>query len=140
MAREREPRFARVTGALFAAAALGEFGVGLAVLALPEPVTGFLLAAPIEGVGVVIARMLGIALAALGLTWWLARPDLTERRLRLAPGFVGYNLGVGFLFLSYAMAANRPMPVPWLIAELHLLMGLAFAGAMLFRRHSSPSG
>ncbi|MBL8529097.1 MAG: hypothetical protein JNL68_15530 [Burkholderiales bacterium] len=136
----REPRFARVTGALFAAAALGELGVGFAVLAFPEALAEFLLAAPIEGVGVVIARMLGIALAALGLTWWLARRDLTERRLRLAPGFVGYNLGVGFLFLSYAMAANGPVPVPWLIAELHLLIGLAFAGAMLFRRHGSPIG
>jgi hypothetical protein len=133
-----KPRFMRMTGALFAIAALAELDVGPAVFAFPEAVTGFLLAAPIEGAGVVIARMAGIAVAALGLTWWLARGDLAERLIRFAPGFIFYNLGVGLLFLSYALAANQAIPVPWLIAELHLLAGLTFAGATLFRRRGGP--
>jgi hypothetical protein len=128
------PRLMRITAVLFGVAALAEIGVGIAVLAFPEPVTGFLLTAPIDGVGVVVARMLGIAVIALGLHWWLTRDDLGERPLRCAPGFIVYNLGVGLLFVSYALAANRPVPVPWLIAELHLLAGLAFVGAMLFRQ------
>lgn len=135
-----KPRFVRISGALFAVAALGELGVGLATLGFPEAMAEFLLAAPIEGAGVVIARMAGIAVAALGLTWWLARGDLGARLLHLAPGFIGYNLGVGLLFLTYALAANRPVPVPWLIAELHLVAGLAFAGAAVVQRRSSPIG
>ena len=135
-----KPRFMRVTGTLFAVAALGELGVGLAALGFPEAVAEFLLAAPIEGVGAVLARMAGIAVVALGLTWWLARGDLAERLPCLAPGFIGYNLGVGLLFLSYALGADRPVPVPWLIAELHLLAGLAFVGAMLFQQRSGPIG
>jgi hypothetical protein len=127
----------RMAGALFAVAALGELGVGLAVLAFPEPVTGFLLA-PIEGVGAVVARMLGIAVAGLGLTWWLARDDLRDRLRRLAPGFIVYNLGVGFVFLRYALAVNGPLPVPWVVAGVHLLAGAAFAGTVLAQLRRGP--
>jgi hypothetical protein len=52
---------------------MGELAVGLAVLAFPGPVMGLLLATTPVGIGVVIARVLGIALIALGMTWWLAR-------------------------------------------------------------------
>lgn len=130
-----KPRLTHTTAALFSTAAAAELGVGLAVLAFPSPLAEFLLAAPIEGVGVVVARMLGIGITALALTWWLQRDSLEERLRCLAPGFLVYNFGVGVLFLSYALSASRPVPVPWLIAALHLLLGLAFVGTNTFRRH-----
>jgi hypothetical protein len=111
--------------------ALGELGVGVLVLAFPAPVMGLLLAAPVEGVGLVVTRMAGIAVTALGLTWWRARRDLDQRLTRIAPGFLVYNLGVGLLFLAYAATAAGSVPVSWIVAALHLLAGLAFAATLL---------
>jgi len=46
------------------------------------------------------------------------------------------TLAWGFYFLSYALAARRAVPMPWLTAELYLVAGLEFVGAMLFRRRA----
>lgn len=111
--------------------ALCELGVGLLVLAFPGPVTSSLLSVPVEGAGLVIARMAGIAIAALGLTWWHARRDLGQRLTRVAPGFVVYNLGVGLVFLGYAATASVTAPLSWVAAAAHLFAGLAFVAALL---------
>jgi hypothetical protein len=128
------PQFSRappLAGLLLTLMALGELGVGVLVLAFPTPLTGLLLAAPMEGVGLVVTRMAGIAIAALGLTWWRARRDLDQRFTRVAPGFLVYNLGVGLLFLAYALTAIGSVPLAWIVAAVHLLAGLAFAAALL---------
>jgi len=119
-----------LAGLLLTVMALGELGVGLLVLAFPGPVTGFLFAAPVEGVGLVVARMAGLAMAALGLTWWHARRDLDQRLTRVAPGFLVYNLGVGLVFLAYAATASAVAPLSWVAAAAHLVAGLAFAAAL----------
>jgi len=124
----------RVAGLLFSVMALGELGVGFVVLVFPSSVSEVLLGAPLEGVGAVVARMAGIAIAALGLTWWLTRSDLDKRPNAVAPGFIGYNLGVGLLFLAYALSTTRPVPLAWLVAIVHLLGGVAFCAAILVRR------
>ena len=124
---------ARIGRLVFAVLALIELGVGLAVLAFPGTVGGLLLAAPLEGVGLVVARMLGIAIFALGLTWWLANRDPYQWRKRIAPGFISYNLGVGLLFFLYALAATRVMILPWTVAVFHLLVGFASAMTVLVR-------
>ena len=107
---------------LIEASAIGELGVGIAVVLFPRTVSGLLLGAPIQGTGAVIARLVGVAVAALGLTWWLARNDLDRRPTRIAPGFFGYNFGAGLLFLSYALAATASVTVAWLVAGVHLLI------------------
>jgi hypothetical protein len=108
----------------------GELGIGLAVLAWPGTVTSALLAAPVEGISsLVVARMGGIAAAALGLTWWWARKDAAQQLRRIAPGFLGYNLGVGLLFLLHALAGGQAL-LPWSVAAVHLLAGVAFAAAL----------
>jgi len=120
-----------LAGLLLTVMALGELGVGLLVLAFPGPVTGLLLAVQVGGVGLVAARMAGIAIAALGLTWWHARHDRDQRLTRVAPGFLVYNLGVGLLFLAYAVTASTAVPLSWATAAVHLLAGFAFAAALL---------
>jgi hypothetical protein len=116
---------------LFTASALGEIAVGIAVAVFPGTVMGWLLGAAIEGTGVVVARMAGIAVAALGLTWWVDRRRLNDQRLRQgAAGFIVYNLGVGLLFLVYAWTADRALPVSWLVAAVHLVAGGAYAAAL----------
>jgi hypothetical protein len=119
---------------LLGASALGELAVGIAVAIFPRTVSDVLLGAPAEGVGAVVARMAGVAIAALGLTWWLARNDLDERLTSIAPGFLGYNFGVGVLFLLYALASTASVPVTWLVAGVHLLAGLGFCALFVQQR------
>jgi hypothetical protein len=119
---------------------MGELSVGLAVLAFPGPVKGLLLAATLVGIGLVIARMLGTAVIALGITWWLARSDVHRQLRRMAPGFIGYNPGVGMLFLLYALVVTRPVPLSWAVALVHLLVGFAFSATVVIRHRPARSG
>ena len=116
---------------LFALIALGEIGIGLLGTLFPAAVIGFLLGAPIEGTGAVAARLAGIAVASVGISWWPDRNRLDAERLRqIAAGFIVYNLGVGLLFVAYAWTADRLLPVAWLVAAVHLFAGGAFVVIM----------
>ena len=120
---------------LFGVSALGELIVGLAAVAFPQTVLGFLLKAPVVDAAVVIARMLGITLAALGLTWWFASND-RHGLGRCTAGFLAYNLGIGLLFLLLALDSPR-VPVLWVVASLHLLAGLGSGVPVLVRSPES---
>ena len=112
---------------LFTLMALGEIGVGILLALLPGPMSGILLGVPLDGTAAVATRMLGIAVAALGIAWWPDRRRLDPQRSRqVAAGFLVYNLGVGLLFLGYAWTADRALPVSWLVAAVHLLAGCTF--------------
>lgn len=118
----------RAAELLLTLGAAGEIGVGLLVAALPALVMGLLLGAPLDRTGELAARIMGIAAAALGLSWWPDRNRLDPRRLRqIAPSFVGYNLGVGLLFLARSVAIGRALSVSSLVAAVHLLLAVAFA-------------
>ncbi len=125
---------------LWTLSAAGEIGVGLLVATLPALVMGFLLGAPLDGTGVVAARMLGIAAAALGFAWWPDRKRLDPQRLRqVAPAFVGYNLGVGLLFLAQSFAMGRALSVSSLVAAVHLLAASALAIIVVRTRATDAS-
>jgi hypothetical protein len=125
---------------IFMASALGELAVGILIAALPAAVGGLLLQVPVVGTAVVIGRMMGIALTAIGLTWWLERHRLDREQLRqLAPGFLLYNFGVGLLFLAYAWEGDRLL-VPWLVAAVHLGAGAAFVAALTRLSSAAKTG
>ena len=120
----------RVAEILLTLVALGEIAVGALLILFPGAVIEFLLGAPLEGAGIVIARMAGIGIVALGLGWWADRNRLDGPRLRqVAVAFVGYNVGVGLLLLAYAWGVDWSVPLAWLVGIVHLLAGLAFAVA-----------
>jgi hypothetical protein len=129
-------RAARASRLLFMAAALGEICVGAALLFLPANAIGLLLKAALSGASLVVARLLGIALIALGLTWWWARRAPAGLRWRTV-GFLAYNLGIGLLLLLLAFLAGPFAAVLWLVAWLHLLTGLGFALGAPVRSSSS---
>lgn len=107
--------------------ALGEIGVGVLIAVLPATTVRLLLGATVAGASLVVARLTGIALVALGLTWWFARErDGIEWLERIAAGFLVYNVGVGLLFLAYMWSAGRVLAVPLLIAVLHVWLAAAF--------------
>jgi hypothetical protein len=118
------------------AGALGELCVGAALALLPADAIGLLLNGTLSGVSLVVARVLGITLIALGLTWWSARKAPAALRSR-AVGFLAYNFGMGMLLLLLALLAGRFAAVFWLVAWLHLLTGLGFALGAPVRPSSS---
>jgi|SRR5208282_3605571 len=60
---------------LLALTAVGEAVTGLALLTYPPIVVRLLFGAEIAGVGVVMSRVAGAALLAIGVACWLARND-----------------------------------------------------------------
>jgi hypothetical protein len=58
---------------LLAIAAVGEAGTGLVLLVYPPIVVRLLFAAEIAGAGVVMSRIAGISLIALGIACWPGR-------------------------------------------------------------------
>jgi hypothetical protein len=79
-------------------AAVGEAATGLALLVVPALVGRLLLGAELTGVAIPVARVLGIALIALGVACWPGRTALC--------GMLTYGAGVA-LFLGYLGLAGR---------------------------------
>ena len=129
-------RALQAASVLLALSAAGEIGVGVLGIMMPTAVVSLLTAAPIEGIAVMVARMAGVAITALGIDWWRARGQFDVAGLRrVAPGFLVYNLGIGVLFLSRALAvAGHPMP--WIVAIAHL----AFAAVLVVLLAQIPHG
>lgn len=118
----------QVAGLLLALGAAGEMGVGAAVLVFPA-LLGTLLDVPLDEVGLLVARMLGTAILALGATWWLARRG-PGGLARCATGFLVYNLGLGTLCLLHAQRQAHSTPLPWAVGVVHVLLGLGLAAAL----------
>ena len=81
--------------------------------------------APLDSAGLLVARMLGGAVLALGITWWIARND-PQGASRCMVGFLVYNFALGVLFAFQALQAARPV-LPWLVGIAHLSIAAAFA-------------
>ena len=82
---------------ILALAALGEIATGLALMIVPSPVGRLLLGGEFTGVAVPVARVLGIALLALGVACWPGRTALC--------GMLTYSAGVT-LYLGYVGIAG----------------------------------
>ena len=120
----------RAARLLFCAGALGEIGTGLVVLVFPRLV-GILINAAVDVPGLLIARISGSTILALGVTWWIARNEPLGRLTSgYLPGFLIYNLAVAALFALRALAASEPA-MPWLVSTVHVVAGVGFAAAML---------
>lgn len=128
---------ARLGGLLLALVALGEMTVGVLIALFPS-VGAVLIGAPLEGAGLLVARMLGVAVLVIGLTWWLGRRE-SERIARHAPGFIVYNLGIGALFAMAAMSSSQPL-IPWILGIVHIVSGATFAVVVGAGAYQSPSG
>lgn len=77
-------------------AAVGEIAIGMALLIVPSPVGRLLLGAELSGVAIPVARVLGIALIALGVACWPGRTALCGMLTYsvLATGYLAW-LGIG---------------------------------------------
>ena len=130
----RRPASDRLVTLVVALMAIGETTVGMVILVLPHEVARLLIDAALDARGLIVARMLGVAVLALGITWWMARGD-ANRLSEYSVGFIVYNLGIGALFGWAALGAGEPA-LPWSVCVLHLVAGVAFW--TLIRRSPSP--
>lgn len=107
---------------LLVVAAVAEAATGLALLLVPSLVGQWLLGAELAGVGIMLARVAGIALIGLGLACWPGPPLL---------GMATYGAGVAvyLAYLGWSGAAGGVLL--WPAVGLHLILTALLVGAAM---------
>ena len=113
--------------------ALLEVPAGLGLLLIPSALTTLLLGAPLSDAGVVVARLAGGGLLALGIACWFARsPPITRAGLGVAGALLIYNI-VACVTLVLALADPGNQALLLGAAILHGVLAVALAGALVAR-------
>jgi hypothetical protein len=116
---------------LLTVAAISEAATGLALLVVPSPVGRLLLGAELTGVATPAARVLGIALIALGVACWPGRPPLC--------GMLIYGAAVT-MYLSYlGIRGNWIGPLLWPAVVLHAVLTLLLARTWFMLQDQGPT-
>ena len=108
---------------LLTMAAVGELATGFALLVAPSIVGRLLLGAELTGVAIPVARVLGIALIALGIACW---PGLTA-----LCGMLTYSVLATLYLLYLAIRGNWVGPLLWPAVALHAVLTILLARAWL---------
>jgi hypothetical protein len=110
---------------LLALAALGEAATGLVLLVYPPIVVSLLFGAEITGAGIVMSRIAGISLIALGIACWPGTPLL---------GMLTYSAAVT-LYLGYlGFAGSLSGILLWPAVVLHMILTALLAWASTKRQ------
>lgn len=97
---------------------------GIAVIAAPSFVSSLLLATSLEGAGLIIARLAGVALLTLAVACWLARLKDASATSGTVTAMLLYNTGAAIVFV-YAWVGYQLVGillVPAVIA--HVLLAI----------------
>ena len=107
---------------VLALAAAAEAGLGLVLLVYPPIVVRLLLGADIAGAGIVVSRVAGIALIALGVACWPGPPRV---------GMLIYSAAVT-LYLAYVgFVGGLSGILLWPAVALHVILTALLARALL---------
>jgi len=111
-----------------------ETGMGLGLLVAPSMLANLLLRSPLSGAGVVVGRVGGGAVLALGIACWCARSTpLSPAGLGVAWGFLAYNLVACVTLAGAGLAPASGGPLSLGAAVLHGVLGAALLKALLGR-------
>jgi hypothetical protein len=114
---------------LLALAAAGEAGVGLVLLIYPSIVVRLLFAAEIAGAGVVMSRIAGISLIALGIACWPARVAIW------APcGMLTYSLLATLYLIYLGLGGQWVGKLLWPAVAVHVVLAILLARAWFTER------
>ena len=102
-------------------AAVGEAAIGLALTIVPSLVGHWLLGQELTGVAIPVARVLGLALIALGVACWPGRTAICGMLMYSAPATV-YFAGVG-------IRGEWTGPLLWPAVVLHAIVSALLARA-----------
>jgi len=108
---------------------VAEAATGVALMVAPGLVGHLLLGADLAGVSVVVARVAGIALLALGVGCWPGTPLC---------GMLTYNL-LGTVYFAYlALGGEWAGPLLWPVVGLHAVLTILLGRAWLMK--PTPGG
>jgi hypothetical protein len=103
-------------------AAIAEAVTGLALLVIPSLIGQLLLSQQLAGVAIPIARVTGIALIALGISCWPAKPLI---------GMFAYSSVVTLYFAYVGFVGEFAGVLLWPAAMLHGLLSILLGRAWL---------
>ena len=112
-------------------AALGEIATGLALLIVPSLVGRLLLGVELTGVSVVVARVAGIALLALGVGCWPGPAVL---------GMLTYNTLGTVYFACLALGSEWAGPLLWPAVGVHAVLAIWLGRAWLVKPKTGEAG
>jgi hypothetical protein len=99
-------------------AALSEAATGVALLTVPSLVGGLLFGAELAGVAIPVARVLGIALIALGVACWPGTPRI---------GMLTYSAAVTLYLAIVGLGGGFTGILLWPAVGLHAVLTLLLA-------------
>jgi hypothetical protein len=111
--------------------AIAELTTGLALLIVPSLVARLLLGSELSGVAVPVARVLGIALIALGVACWPGRTALC--------GMLTYNALGAVYFTWLAIGGEWVGPMLWPAVVLHAVLTALLTRAWFQSRKPGPA-
>ena len=122
--------------------AVAETLTGLAFLLAPNATSGLLFGAHPDHVGLMIGRLAGVALVAIGISCWGAGRDPGgTAQAATFRGATLYNAGAGVLLLLFAVTGQASGFVIWVAGVFHLIMaGFAAARRGAGARHPAAAG
>jgi hypothetical protein len=107
-----------------------ELGAGMALMGFPSAVVKLLLGVPLDSApAVLLGRLAGTALFALGVACWLARGNTSSRAVVSAMLF--YNLAAVAVFLLAALGEKLAGIALWPAVILHTAMGVWCARCLM---------
>jgi hypothetical protein len=119
-----------------AVAAAGEAIAGLALLLSPSRVVPLLFGGQIEGVGIVVSRVAGMALAALRIACW---PGVDERAAASGlSGMLTYSVLAALYLAQLGLGGASRGGLLWPAAVVHLILAVALA--LAWSRRASAVG
>ena len=119
---------------LLTLAAIGEAATGLALLIVPSLVVWLLFDAEIVGVGVVMSRLVGIALIGLGTACWPC-----GSASRALCGMLTYSALTMAYLLYLGIRGEWVGPLLWPAVVLHAVLTLLLARAWFKRQENRPA-
>jgi hypothetical protein len=110
---------------LLTVTAVVEAATGVALIVVPSFVGRLLLGTEFFGVAVVVGRVAGIALLALGIACWLARDDRQSRAARgLVAALLFYNVAIAALLAFAGLGLRLHGMALWPAVVLHAAMAV----------------
>ncbi len=118
--------------------ALLETGAGLGLLVVPSALASLLFGSPLQGSGLIVARLAGGGLLSLGIACWFARGTPgTPAGLGVSRAFLVYNLVASATLVWARLALGSGGFLVLFAAALHGALGAALLAALSGRSQSS---